>query len=71
MSMFTLTALALVGTGLTGLYTGRPKQRRGRHARHSGDRRTTEESRSPTGCFAARRRGSRHHLRDRRRAACR
>jgi hypothetical protein len=71
MSMFTLTALALVATGLARAYAGRSRQRREIRCRHTDDPGAAEERRSATGYAAPRRSPVRHHLRHGRRATCR
>jgi hypothetical protein len=71
MSMVTLTALALVATGMTRMYASRRTQRRELHCRHTGDPSPADERRATTGYVAARRRPARHPLRHGRRAPCR
>jgi hypothetical protein len=71
MSMVTLTALALVATGMTRMYAGRWTRRRELHCHHTGDVSPGENPRSTTGYVAARPRPAHHHLRRGRRAVCR
>jgi hypothetical protein len=71
MSMVTLTALALVATGMTRMYAGRWTRRRELHCRHTHDPSCAGERRPRTGRVVARRRPAHHHLRRGRRAFCR